>query len=453
MSGCLARAHKAMMFAHGFGCDQNMWRFITPAFEKDFQIILFDYVGAGKSDLNSYNEDRYSSLQGYAQDVVGNLRSIEFIGYHFCWPFCKQHDRILAAIEKPAYFSQLIMVGPSPCYINKEDYVGGFEHQDIEGLLETMEKNYIGWANFLAPQIMKNEDRPELGQELTESFCSTDPIIASQFARATFLSDNRKDLPKLKTPCLILQCSDDIIAPLEVGDFLQQHLSNSTLKVMKATGHCPHMSSPDETIIADQKLPWSNGMIATLFENAPCGYFVFDDDATILAVNETLAGILGKPKEELPGQNVASIFTLPTRIFFQTHLFPMIRLHGHAEEIFISFLAADGQHLPVVLNAKKMEWEGKPVTCCSCILVPNRKKFETELVTARKTAEKALQENSELIKAKSALQQQAEELDKQIQLVQKQNHELQQFSHAVTHNLREPLRKILMYTEKLSTEP
>jgi len=243
------RGSQAMMFAHGFGCDQNMWRYITPAFEDDFRIVLFDYVGAGKSDLRSYNAERYGSLQGYAQDVLEICQSLDLANVVFVGHSVSGMIGLLAAIEQPSYFSELIMVGPSPCYINKGDYVGGFEEQDVEGLLETMEKNYIGWANFLAPQIMKNEDRPELGQELTESFCSTDPVIARQFAKTTFLSDNREDLQKLKKPSLILQCSDDLIAPLEVGEFLHRHLANSTLQVMNAKGHCPHMSNPEETIL------------------------------------------------------------------------------------------------------------------------------------------------------------------------------------------------------------
>jgi sigma-B regulation protein RsbQ len=239
---------RAIMFAHGFGCDQNMWRFITPAFVEEYKIILFDYVGSGKSDIESYNQERYSNLQGYAQDVLDICTSLHLTDVIFVGHSVSSMVGLLAAIEKPSVFDQLIMVGPSPCYINKDEYIGGFEQQDIEGLLETMEKNYIGWANFLAPQIMKNEDRPELASELSESFCSTDPVIARQFAKATFLSDNRADLPKLKTPSLILQCSDDIIAPIEVGEFLHQNLHNSTLKIMKAKGHCPHMSNPDETI-------------------------------------------------------------------------------------------------------------------------------------------------------------------------------------------------------------
>lgn len=237
-----------MMFAHGFGCDQNMWRFITPAFENEYRVILFDYVGAGKSDVGSYNAERYSSLQGYAQDVLDICKELQLSDVIFVGHSVSSMIGLLAALENPEYFSNIIMVGPSPCYINDDNYTGGFEKKDIEGLLETMEKNYIGWANFLAPNIMANKERPELSEELTESFCSTDPVIASQFARATFFSDNRNDLVKLKTPSLILQCSDDIIAPMEVGTYVHQNLPQSELKIMKAKGHCPHMSEPEETI-------------------------------------------------------------------------------------------------------------------------------------------------------------------------------------------------------------
>lgn len=242
------RGQQPMMFAHGFGCDQNMWRFITTAFEEKYKIILFDYVGAGKSDLNAYNAERYADLNGYALDVIEicqalNLKDVVFVGHSV-----SSMIGLLAAVKEPLYFSKLILVGPSPCYINNEGYIGGFERKDIEELLDTMDKNYIGWANFLAPAIMKNPDKPELGQELTDSFCSTDPLIAKQFAKATFFSDNRKDLSKLKIPALIMQCSDDLIAPYGVGEYLESNLEKGTLKVLKATGHCPHMSHPEETI-------------------------------------------------------------------------------------------------------------------------------------------------------------------------------------------------------------
>ena len=247
-----------MLFAHGFGCDQNMWRFITPAFEDDYKIIVFDYVGAGKSDLRAYNSERYSNLNGYALDVMEvcaalNLRDAIFVGHSV-----SSMIGLLAAIKQPQYFSSLILIGPSPCYINENGYKGGFEKKDIDDLLDTMDKNYIGWANFLAPAIMKNADRPELSDELTESFCSTDPKIAREFAMATFLSDNRKDLLNLEKPSLIMQCSDDLIAPTEVGDYLHTHLKDSILKHLKATGHCPHMSAPEETIAAMKEYLSSN---------------------------------------------------------------------------------------------------------------------------------------------------------------------------------------------------
>jgi len=238
-----------MLFAHGFGCDQHMWRFVTPAFEDDYRIVLFDYVGSGKSDLQAYDAERYASLDGYVQDVLDvcaelDLKQVIFVGHSVSTVV-----GMLASIREPERFDRLILVGPSPRYINDPPaYVGGFERSDIMGLLRVMEKNYIGWANFLAPVIMKNQDRPELTRELEESFCSTDPKIARQFAEVTFLSDNRDDLSKVTIPSLIMQCSEDAIAPLDVGDYLDRHLPQGTLRVMRATGHCPHMSHPEETI-------------------------------------------------------------------------------------------------------------------------------------------------------------------------------------------------------------
>lgn len=243
---------KTMLFAHGFGCDQNMWRFIIPAFEKNYAIVVFDYVGAGKSDLASYNTERYSNLNGYAQDVLDVCEALALTQVIFIGHSVSGMIGVLAALKRPQYFSDLILIGPSPCYINEDGYVGGFTRKDIDDLLDTMEKNYIGWANFLAPAIVKNSDRPELSHELTESFCSTDPKIARQFAMATFLSDNRTDLAKVTTPTLIMQCSDDLIAPFEVGEYLHTNLTGSKLRILKATGHCPHMSHPDETIAVIQ---------------------------------------------------------------------------------------------------------------------------------------------------------------------------------------------------------
>jgi len=237
-----------MLFAHGFGCDQNMWRFVTPAFADDYKIILFDYVGSGKSDLAAYDPDRYSTLAGYTEDLLDVIHALDLRDVIFVGHSVSSMIGLLAANQEPERFARLIMVGPSPRYINDPPYVGGFERKDIEGLLETMEKNYIGWANFLAPAIMKNPGRPELSRELEESFCSTDPVIARRFAQATFFSDNRADLPGARVPSLIMQCSDDLIAPFDVGEYLHRTLPDSTLRVLDATGHCPHMSHPEETI-------------------------------------------------------------------------------------------------------------------------------------------------------------------------------------------------------------
>jgi sigma-B regulation protein RsbQ len=244
----LGTGKQPMLFAHGFGCDQNMWRYVYPAFEKTHQIILFDYVGSGKSDLAAYNAERYSDLNGYAEDILEIIAELKLKNVIIVGHSVSSMIAMLAANKYPELFSKLILVGPSPRYINDEGYLGGFERKDIESLLETMDNNYIGWANFLGPAIMKNEDKPELAAELTESFCSTDPIIARRFAEVTFFSDNRKDLAQAKVPSLILQCSDDLIAPLEVGDYLSRSIPHSTLHVLEATGHCPHMSAPDETI-------------------------------------------------------------------------------------------------------------------------------------------------------------------------------------------------------------
>ena len=244
----LGRGTQPMLFAHGFGCDQNMWRLLTPAFEDDYRIVLFDYVGSGRSDVRAYDPVRYGTLDGYAQDVLDIVQALDLRDVVLVAHSVSSMVAVLAANQEPERFDRLVLIGPSPRYINDDPYVGGFEQADIDGLLEMMDRNFIGWANFLAPAIMKNPDRPELGEELTSSFCSTDPVVARRFAEATFLSDNRADLPRVRIPSLILQCSEDMVAPLEVGEYLHRELAGSTLRVMQATGHCPHMSHPEETI-------------------------------------------------------------------------------------------------------------------------------------------------------------------------------------------------------------
>ena len=237
-----------VIFAHGFGCDQTMWRFVTPAFQDDFKIVLFDYVGSGKSDSGAYDPARYDHLAGYAQDVVEICDALELKDVIFVGHSVSSVIGMLASIRAPHYFDRLILIGPSPCYLNDPPYWGGFERRDIDELLNMMEKNYLGWAGVLAPVIMKNAERPELSQELEASFCATDPAIARHFARATFLSDNRRDLEQVRVPALVMQCSEDAIAPLTVGQYVHAQLANSTLHVLNATGHCPHLSHPEETI-------------------------------------------------------------------------------------------------------------------------------------------------------------------------------------------------------------
>ena len=244
------RGTKPMIFAHGYGCDQNMWRLITPAFEDDYKIVLFDHVGAGNSDLQAFSRNKYSTLDGYALDVLEicselGLQNVIFVGHSV-----SAIIGILAAVREPDRFDKLVLIGPSACYLNDGDYRGGFTREDIDELLAFLDRNYLGWSAAMAPVIMGNPNRPELAAELSNSFCRTDPEIAKHFAAVTFLSDNRLDLPKLKTPSLILQCSEDAIAPLAVGQYIHRHLVNSSFMLLKATGHCPHLSAPEETISA-----------------------------------------------------------------------------------------------------------------------------------------------------------------------------------------------------------
>jgi sigma-B regulation protein RsbQ len=239
-----------MVFVHGFGCDQNMWRLVAPHFAARYQVVLIDLVGSGKSDLAAFDKDRYATLHGYARDICEVLEALQSRDVVFVGHSVSAMIGLLANLECPERFRAQVMVGPSPSYINDGEYVGGFERPDIEALLETLESNYLGWSSNMAPAIMGAPDQPELAAELTNSFCRTDPDIAKHFARATFLSDHRADLPKLRTPTLILQCSDDLIAPRPVGEYLQCHIPNSTLKVIENVGHCPHLSAPSASVDA-----------------------------------------------------------------------------------------------------------------------------------------------------------------------------------------------------------
>jgi len=239
-----------MLFAHGFGCDQNMWRLVAPAFADELLIVLFDHVGAGRSDLAAYDRNKYASLQGYANDVLEICRELDLRRTVFVGHSVSAMIGVLAALQEPDRFDKLILVGPSPRYIDDEGYTGGFTHADVHELLESLDTNYLGWSSAMAPVIMANPERPELGAELANSFCRTDPAIASQFARVTFLSDNRADLSRVRIPTLVLQCSEDAIAPRSVGEYVHRQIPDSELVVLKATGHCPNLSAPEETIAA-----------------------------------------------------------------------------------------------------------------------------------------------------------------------------------------------------------
>src|SRR6202522_634570 len=239
-----------VMLAHGFGCDQNMWRLVSPALAKDFRVVLFDHVGAGRSDPSAWLPERYATLDGYADDVLRICRELDLRQVIFVGHSVSAMIGVLAAIREPERFSKLILVGPSPRYIDDAEYRGGFSKADIDELLESLDSNYLGWSAAMAPVIMGNPERPELGEELTNSFCRTDPAMARVFARTTFLSDNRADLAKVTVPTLILQCSRDAIAPTEVGAFVHDQIPGSTLVTLAATGHCPHLSAPDATLAA-----------------------------------------------------------------------------------------------------------------------------------------------------------------------------------------------------------
>lgn len=239
-------AARPLVFAHGFGCSQEMWREVAPLFEADHRVVLFDAVGAGSSDASAYDPAKYDSLHGYADDLLEILEALDLEDAVFVGHSVAAMVGVLAAARNPSRFGALVLVGPSPRYICDDGYEGGFEQADIDGLLEALDANYLGWSESMAPLIVGNAERPELGQRLTESFCSVDPEIARHFAHVTFLSDNRRDLAAVRTPTLVLQCSEDVIAPTTVGRYVHEQIPGSRFVQLSATGHCPNLSAPDE---------------------------------------------------------------------------------------------------------------------------------------------------------------------------------------------------------------
>ncbi|MEV7347011.1 alpha/beta hydrolase [Streptomyces sp. NPDC093544] len=236
-----------LLLAHGFGCDQNMWRLVVPMLAEDFRLVLFDYVGSGRADPSAWSEQRYSSLDGYARDVLEVCEELDLQDVIFVGHSVSAMVGVLAAAKAPQRFSRLVMVAPSPCYIDEDGYRGGFSAEDIDELLESLESNYLGWSAAMAPVIMGNADRPELGEELTTSFCATDPAMARVFARTTFLSDSREELKTVALPTLVLECKQDVIAPREVGAYVHDAIPGSRLVTLEATGHCPQLSAPQAT--------------------------------------------------------------------------------------------------------------------------------------------------------------------------------------------------------------
>lgn len=239
-----------MVFVHGFGCDQNMWRLLAPHYVARYRVVLLDLVGSGSSDLGAFEPSKYATLQGYADDMVEVVRELDGGPAIFVGHSVSAMIGLLAHLKAPELFQAQVMIGPSPSYINDGDYFGGFNRSDIEALLETLDNNYLGWSSNMAPAIMGAPDRPELAEELTNSFCRTDPEIAKHFARVTFLSDLRAELAKLDAPSLILQCSDDLIAPRAVGEYMHRVMPKSTLQIIENAGHCPHLSAPSASVAA-----------------------------------------------------------------------------------------------------------------------------------------------------------------------------------------------------------
>jgi sigma-B regulation protein RsbQ len=241
---------RPIVFAHGYGCDQNMWRFITPDFEVDHRVVTFDHVGFGHSDLSAYDPAKYNSLRGYAADLVEVLDELDLTDVVFVGHSVSAMIGLLAYQRAPQRFGAMVMVGPSPRYVDDEGYAGGFSRAQITELLDSLDANHLGWSAAMAPVIMGNPDRPELAEELTNSFCRTVPDVARQFARVAFLSDNRADLPSLHLPTLVLQCAEDVIAPEHVGRYVHEHVTGSVFHQLAATGHCPNLSAPAETTAA-----------------------------------------------------------------------------------------------------------------------------------------------------------------------------------------------------------
>lgn len=423
-----------------------MWRLVQPAFVTRFRTVTFDLVGAGQSDLSAYDPQKYSSLQGYADDVLELITRfgqgpVIFVGHSV-----SAMIGLLADLKAPGRIAAQVMIGPSPCYLNDKDYTGGFERADINALLSSMDDNYLVWSSMMAPVIMGAPDRPELGVELVNSFCRTDPDIAKAFARVTFLSDNRAQLPLLTTATLILQSSEDHMAPVSVGHYMRQVMPHGRLKLIENIGHCPHLSAPEAIVdaindfLVRQGLETQNaGPPATasetqdVLDQAPCGLAQTDAQGLLRRANLTFCQWLGYTPGELVGQRkLQDLLTTGCGIFHQTHSLPLLLQQGSVSEVRVQMLRKDGQMLPMLLNVRRHAEQGEVVDDYALFVAQDRDKYEKELEQARTKLEAMVAHANELQAQASDRAMFAEEM-----------------VGIVSHDLRNPIMAILMSAELL----
>ncbi len=409
-----------MLFSHGFGCDQNMWRHVAPAFEDRYQVITFDHVGAGGSDSAAYDVQKYSSLDGYASDVVDIVRELDLRDVVFVGHSVSSMIGALAEITEPDRFASLVMVGPSPRYIDDDDYVGGFSEPDIHDLLDSLGSNYLGWSSAMAPVIVGNADRPELGQELTESFCRMDPEVARRFATTTFLSDSREDLPRISTPTLVLQCSSDVIAPQAVGEYVARTIPERHAGADGGHRALPQPERSRRDDRCDHGLPRAGRPVGPpmpkraaadafhdalleddpvqLYEEAPCGYLSTTPDGRIVKTNQTFLRWTGYQTGALLGRPLVDLLTAGGRIYHETHYAPMLRMQGRVREIAVDIVRSDGERLPVLLNASVgLGDDGEPrVVRVAVFDATERRNYERELVLAKERAQRSEEKASTL---------------------------------------------------------
>lgn len=423
-----------------------MWRLVQPAFVTRFRTVTFDLVGAGQSDLSAYDPQKYSSLQGYADDVLELITRfgqgpVIFVGHSV-----SAMIGLLADLKAPGRIAAQVMIGPSPCYLNDKGYTGGFERADINALLSSMDDNYLVWSSMMAPVIMGAPDRPELGVELVNSFCRTDPDIAKAFARVTFLSDNRAQLPLLTTPTLILQSSDDHIAPVSVGHYMRQVMPHGRLKLIENIGHCPHLSAPEAIVdavndfLVRQGLETQNASPAAtasetqdVLDQAPCGLAQTDTQGLLRRANLTFCQWLGYAPGDLVGQRkLQDLLTTGCGIFHQTHSLPLLQQQGSVSEVRVQMLRKDGQMLPMLLNVRRHAQQGEMVDDYALFVAQDRDRYEKELEQARTKLEAMVAHANELQAQASDRAMFAEEM-----------------VGIVSHDLRNPIMAILMSAELL----